>query len=347
MLTHLRLALGALSAVLLVACQSSSPAPSDSVSTADDSATQQVQAAAVKPDAPKPPTASKSGYIAREWGLVRFTAEGGELATSGHEMRVRPPRPIKMAPRKPLIYLHPEPDFDPETKISVTVKLAAGNLREVWPTPAAGPQPAHTGTHAFGQIEVRVGESCGKDAAPALNSQACRSLTDGGVCEAAEMGAYIRDVKDCLSVSGVKTPALVYNAEIDGAKPPVELVDAEARNTSAHAVGPVYLRLADGGYARVDKLAAGASVKLADAARLPDDSTEREATLREDLLATGMTEDLANDFIDAWRPDVLAGAWKFNAMGWYSASGADSVATLEFDPAPVKVSRALLWSIEY
>ena len=302
---------------------------------------------------PAPPRAvaraPQGGYVAREWGLVRFMAGAREVASSYHGRHV--PRVIhktdrRPRPKKPLIYLTPHPGFDPQTTIEVTVTLTHGVLREVWPTPESGPQPAHTSSFAFGPISLLPGDSCGEDVAPRLEDPACQSLTDGGVCEAAEMAEYIRAVPDCLSVAGVRAPALVYNAYADSLPEPVSIGAERLQNTSAHEVGPIYLRTQGGAYVRIERIAPGEDAAISQAKPIPADPAERRALLREDLLALGMTAPLAGDFLDAWLPDVLADTWSFQALGWYSKAGADTVSTLTFDPEPHALHRALAFSIE-
>jgi hypothetical protein len=358
---HLLHASCALSLLALtgVACDGNSNAAPEAA-TPEAATAAQVEPASAQPPGP-PPEKPLDGYVAHEWGLVRYHAQAPEVATSyfGRHLptptvatpKPKPPKPRPVRPRprpkpkKPLIYLRPDPGFDTSTAIDVTVTMASGSLREVWPTPLAKAQPEHERSFLWDDVTLERGVSCGKQIVPRLDEPACTSLTDGGVCEAAELADYIADVPDCLSVSGVRSPVLLYNGTLAAAAPPVAADGMTVRNTSEHAVGPLYVN-APGGLYRLDSVAAGASASLEGREPMALDDAGVVKNIRADLRALGLTQAEANDFIAAWEPDVLSLPVTFQAFGFLSKDGVDAVATLSFDPAPRELVRVLAFSVD-
>ena len=358
-LIHASCALSLL-ALSAAACDGNSSADPEPATPEAATAAQVEPAAAQPPKPPAEPDKPLDGYVAHEWGLVRYHAQAPEVATSyfGRHLptpkintpkpspvKPKPVKPIRRPkPKKPLIYLHPDPGFDTSRVIDVTVTMASGSLREVWPTPLAKAQPEHERTFLWNDVTIERGTSCGKQIVPRLDDPACTSLTDGGVCEAAELADYLADVPDCLSVSGVRSPVLLYNGTLDAAAPPVKVDGKKVTSTAKHAIGPLYVS-APGGLYRLDSLAAGATASLDGKKPMAADAGAVE-TIRKDLLALGLTRAEADDFVNAWTPDVLAVPLKFQAFGFLSKEGVDAVATLTFDPAPREVVRVLAFSVD-
>ena len=152
-------------------------------------------------------------YVVHEWGLVEYQESfAAEVATSGRNKKFVRRRKVSR-PKKPLIYFYPGQSFDFSTPIDVTVEMKGATIREVWPTPAAAAQPRpRPATFTWEGIRLQQ-KSCGRELAPPLNSQACRSLSDD-VCEAYEMGLYLGEVEHCLLMNdGIESPVLIYNGE--------------------------------------------------------------------------------------------------------------------------------------
>ncbi len=323
----------------------SQPATSEAVTSA-----QEQPAAAQPPKPPAKPVKPLDGYVAHEWGLVRYHAQAPEIATSYYGRHLPTPtstKPIRTPrpkPKKPLIYLRPDPGFDVGKTIDVTVTMGSGSLREVWPTPLAKAQPEHERTFLWNDVTLERGKSCGKQIVPRLDDLACSSLTDGGVCEAAELADYLADVPDCLSVSGVRSPVLLYNGTLDAADPPVKVDGENVTSAAKHAIGPVYVA-GPGGLYRLDSIAPGATASLEGKKPMAADKGAVEA-IRKDLLELGLTKAEADDFVNAWTPDVLATPLKFQAFGFLSKEGVDAVATLSFDPKPRELVRVLAFSVD-
>ncbi len=314
--------------------------------------------------AAKPPAKPLDGFVAHEWGLVRYGDSAPELATSYHGSHVpkpaanskpttnskpkpKPPRrdDIRRRPKKPLIYLRPDAGFDTTTSIDVSVTMTSGALREVWPTPAAAAQPKHTASYAWTGVTLQRGTSCGKELAPKLTDPACASLTDGGVCEAAEFAEYLSPVSDCLSIGDLTTPVLIYNGELAPSPPPLTLTDTDVSNTSAHSVGPVYVNTTGALY-RIAEIPAGATLPLTGQIELVTKGDAPIESIRGDLVALGLSAAEANDFIAAWKPDVLKQPFSFKVLGFYSKAGVDSVARLEITPKPRELVRVLAFSVD-
>ena len=245
---------------------------------------------------------------------------------------------------KPLIMLHPGPTFDANTDISVSVSLVGGTFREVWPTPALGAQPEHASTYSWTGVRATA-EPCGREMAPAADHIACTTIDAGGLCEAAEMAAYLSPVPNCLSVGDSKTPALVYNGLFPGAPAPLVLSegeDAALENRSAHPFGPLYLHQGEALF-RIDSLAANGKVELS--AATPLEGALNDA-LKRDLVAGGLTEGEADSFVAAWSPDVLRKPWVWQVFGFYSAEGVEAVVPMTVTPQPKGIVRVMAVTVE-
>lgn len=302
-------------------------------------------------------------YSVHEWGLVRF-GEISEIATSGIGMRPVVTDPFIIDPpdvaRKPVIYFHPGPEFDPTTQITATIAVEAGILREVWPTPSAGTQPILGSTFTWTPIVVEPNLFCGGELAPALADPACISLLDGGVCEAAELSVYMGSVPHCLSVGDpqIPSPVLLYNGFVTMAAPVELQVGASERaltNVSDTAVGTLWVAV-EGGISVIDTLAPAEFVILASLTPtfpLCDLSALNE-TCHDELMQhvasalqlRGLTALEIEHFISAWRPDVLAQPYPWHVFGLFSVEAIDTHFPLTLDPLPVSTSRVLAFTVE-
>ncbi|PJB45223.1 MAG: hypothetical protein CO108_07710 [Deltaproteobacteria bacterium CG_4_9_14_3_um_filter_63_12] len=303
-------------------------------------------------------------FSVHEWGLSRYAADQLLVSTSPPKRELpapledKPPRlhlghgsglsnggsfaPVPVG--KPLVMILPGEKFDRTTEISVKVELVGGTFREVWPTPQAGAQPEHGSAYTWTGIRAQA-EPCGRELAPAVGHEACTSIADKGLCEAAEMGTYLSPVPSCLSVGEVRTPALVYNGSVPGAPAPLVLTEgdeATLENRTAHVFGPVYLHQG-AALLRVESLEANGKVDVAMA--VPFDG-ELKAVLKRDLLAKGLTEGEADSFVAAWSPDVLRQPWVWQVFGFYSPEGVEAIAPMRVTPQPKEVVRVMAVTIE-
>jgi hypothetical protein len=312
------------------------------------------------------PSPDPAGYDVHEWGLIRF--EGGEraeLATSSlptpmipNKTPPTPPTPLPptLQPpvtRKPLIYFHPKAGFSDATAITATVQIAGGQLREVWPTPDNGPQPPHGDSFTW-TLTIASDTSCGAGVAPSLSAPPCTSLTDGGVCEAAEMAEYLADSPRCLKVfgKGQFAPVLLYNGYIKGGEPVVLAAVAgglKVTNATAHAIGPLLVQH-DGVISRIERLDPSASVELSTATPwLKPSDTDAPARLLEALQATlskqGLTDRERDDFMRAWATLLKVGQ-PWQVIGFYDPAAIDAMVPLRLTPAPDDMRRVLAFTIE-
>ena len=299
-------------------------------------------------------------FDVHEWGLIRFGATT-EIATSGFGLvvpgEVSPsPDPTfdedRPATRKPVIYIHPGPDFDPSTEISVSITLTEGSLREIWPTPAAGGQPSLGSSHTWSPITVTPGISCGSELAPSLDDEACQTLTDGGVCEAAEMALYLGMVPHCLSVGSpaIQSPVLLYNGYVTLESPVALSVGTTGHtvsNLSEGPVGPLWV-VADEKVFVVEVLGVGESLLLE--APIPhfsiDSLTDLLSQVNSALVERGLTSVEAEHFVTAWRPDVLAQPLPWQTFGFYGDEAIDAAFPLTIDPTPAETRRVLAFTVE-
>lgn len=289
-------------------------------------------------------------YEVHEWGLIRFTGGIGEVSTSGHELR--PPVQLQMheiTVDKPLIYFHPLDGFDFDTVISAQVSVTGGQIREAWP--ASGPQ-------VFGErmvwphLQITT-SNCGAEVVPELNAFPCSSLTDGGVCETAEMRGYLQTVSNCLNAEGLSAPVLIYNgyAAPTQASPITIGESGRITNTSAGPVGPLWIPGVTGpqdgfrSFVRVDRLEPGESTDASGRVPMLHDGMVED--LRASLVARGLNDREAEDFIAAWRPNVLSPMGDApDVLGLYDPATIDQLYPLVLSPVPSAVHRVLAFTNE-
>ena len=303
-------------------------------------------------------------FAVHEWGLLRITTTDSEIATSGFELRMEEPespREREFAPRKPIIYLHPQDGFEPETEISIEVGLANGTLHEVWPVAEA---TEFGSTHTFGPLRI-MNESCTTENVPTLESPFCAAImTDGGVCETAEMREYLRPVQHCLQTPVGNAPVLLYNGILNSAVVPVSIVhnsatsSATVTNTGSFPVGPLWaVSVAENTrhYHRIDQLQPNESQTF-----LPTQHTfgenQQEALVSDistALIELGLNENEAADFIDAWRPNILAPRASnaspnlpWLVFGFFDSSFIDATLPITITPTPAEITRVLAFSLE-
>ena len=308
------------------------------------------------------------GYAIHEWGVLRYLVHNGfaDVSTSGWDYRVVPPEPYYWDPgditvEKPIIYLHPGEDWDPDTLIDLTVSMTQGTLREVWPTQFPGGHPTGSSSYTWDDVRINSGVSCGPTSGfvPDLSSPACTALVDGGVCEAAEMSAYMHSVPHCLTSWGYMTPALLYNG-YDYTPQPVTLANlpdmtVNLTNATGHAIGPLFYRLPSAPVGEVHivvipSIAPHATVNTgAYTPRLLDALSQQiqvQADIRATLIDMGLTENETDHFINAWNPDLLSSTLPWMAFGFLSQEAVDAMYPLTANPAPSDVVRALAFTVE-
>lgn len=299
-------------------------------------------------------------YDVHEWGLIRYSAsERPELATSLLQKPMIPivippiPPPLDPPPlaRKPLIYFHPESNFDAALNITATVRIPGGKLREVWPTPDNGPQPSHGESFSW-TLTIQPDARCGAGVAPSLTAPPCASLTDGGVCEAAELSEYLGEVAHCLKVfgKGQFAPVLLYNAYIEQTAPAAVVVDAsgaQLRSLGVLNVGPLMVKH-DGALYWVERLEKGKAITL-DASvlltKVEGGDTRLQETIAASLTKQGLSDRERDDFMAAWKT-LLTGTQPWQVFGFYDPTAINTMLPLTFDPAPREVRRVLAFTVE-
>lgn len=297
------------------------------------------------------------GYGLYEWGLVTYHADGAEIHTSNYEYRpeppvavepqpVRPDRPIQT--RKPILYLIPGPDFDEQTSIDVTIAIPGGSLFEIWPESAPGGSTGST-THEWSDVTITQTNCSGATTGPTLESAHCQAYL-GGICEAAEITEYIGETNQCLRVGNTFAPILLYNGYPPVTTSPIELDDdtMTLRNTTDHPLGPVYVAFGRQFY-RVDSVPSGESVSVAELTpdfHFAETDGDIPSRIREDVLARGLPDAQAGEFMAAWSPDVLAAPMSWRAFGFFSRDYVDETYQLSAEPAPSEIERVIAFVVE-
>ncbi len=319
--------------------------------------------AAPPPVAQLPDAPVGADYAVHEWGLISLTSGALSTSTPTAPVAATPPKPVVPKPpaphqnppegghpqltiiKKPIVYFHPGPTFDAATRITATVTVASGALREVWPTPDRGAQPSHTSTWTWSDVQVQAGATCDLGWAPAADAPVCTGLTGPVGCEAAELTRYLGDVPGCLDVGGVATPVLLYNAQGLTVPPPLSVEQGPDGRTLVNdtdwAFGDVWVWTGDS-LLHVTSVAAHARVHL----RAID--TEALLTLLTGVhaaaMAQGLDSDEANAFVEAWQPILEAPTWEI--LSFYPPEAVDRVSQLTFVPPPREVKRALAFTID-
>ena len=184
---------------------------------------------------------------------------------------------------------------------------------------------------------------CGAEFAPPTSSPLCTGLGQGAICEAAELPLYLRPVDVCMRVDGVSAPILLWNAVNQDWSSPLEVELGPrpyATNGSDGVVSGVFLR-ADDGVHYLGEVAPGATVPVDDASTVLMNQTQLIDAVRAELLSQGLSDNEANDFIDAWRPDQLAFPPPWTAFGFFDAETIEARAPLTLVPEPVESVRVL------
>ena len=311
----------------------------------------------------------RTPFAVHEWGLLRITTAGSEVATSGLSARsiTEEPRRIERAPiefEKPIIYFRPLDGFDPATEITVEIEINDGVLHEVWPVE----EVIEFGSrHTFGPLRILQNENCSMENIPANNDPFCVAITaNGGICETAEIRRYLRPVQNCLEIANVVAPVLLYNGIFNSEITPVSVEYDPATssvtitNTGSFPVGPLWTVSIDNDennrhYHRIDRLQPNESQTF-----LPEQQTfseiEHEVLLSDistALIEFGLTENEAADFVAAWRPNVLnarpprvSPSWPWLVFGFFDPSFIDATLPINVTPTPAEMIRVLAFSLE-
>lgn len=324
--------------------------------------------AGIEPEADAALTPQVPNLGVHEWGLVRFISTVADLSTSGHGYYVE-----DMTADKPLIYFHPGPDFDASTDLTVKIAVEGGRMREMWPD--GGELGAESASYTWPSFKIQPNTPCGVEDVPTLWDEEdadgirapvsgfCAQIYDGGVCETAEMHAYLGEVPHCLAINDINAPVLLYNAYTNPEQVAPVVFDGDARtvtNLSASPVGPLWATVMSAAdrrvVYRVDALAAGETVTI-DGLPVMFTDDDHEALISDinaSLQAMGLAENEAEDFVNAWRPNVLAPPRDVSSLtrpwavfGFYTQPEIDQMYPLEVSPAPDHIVRVMGFTLEH
>lgn len=320
---------------------------------------------ALRPDAHGEPP-MESGFDVHEWGLIRFLPSGADLSTSGYGFFVED----DITADKPLIYFHPQAGFDPNTEISARISAEGGRMREMWPD--GGEISEDRAAYTWPSFKIQPNVPCGVEDVPTLGTFGDAGFCGqfmSGVCETAEMHAYLSETPHCLAFDHVKAPVLLYNAYTNPQHTAPIVFEASprsVRNVSGGPVGPLWIA-AEGGSGlgilyRLDTLAAGEAVEVDSLAVAFNTQAHQDfiADVRAALIDAGLAGNEADDFINAWRPNVLRDPnmdydsaypggpmlyTPWSALGFYSQDAVDQLYPLEINPAPARVARVMGFTV--
>ena len=362
---HARSLVWAASAAL-VACQTQPPTqgvqPPYDPSPGAQAQSAQVQSAQVQSDqdaqAQDAPT-----FTVQEWGLLLYGPNQARVATGRLAQaaprptptrptptRPTPAQPTPLAPdavdrpspkRKPVIYLKPDGPWPAQTEVSVTITMkGSGKLREVWPTPGHGPQPAHGASFTWPKVLIQP-STCAAGWGAAADSPPCASLRDGDECEAAELESWVQRPERCLMVEGAQAGALLYNGSPHDLLAPLAVDDAgQWRNRSAHALDAALI--IEGGQARVSSTSAPGAALTVDARQ---EAVDPLVWTRQALARQGLGPQELEDFMRAWSP-MLRDVTRWRALGFLSPQAIEDLSTLSVTPKPRAVTRVMAFLVE-
>jgi hypothetical protein len=345
----------------LTSCQAQPPATAPEVeakpattASPDVSAPPVVEPPPQPTPLPKPPPAGPSAesadYAIHEWGVIRVNDSKLELQSSDFAppaVMLKPPvnsQPIdRAAPAKPLLFFHPGPSYDFDTAIEVTVSQVGGNLRERWPTPGNGVQPAVAPSFTWSRMRV-LAEGCDAQKAPKANDGPCWGLDASLGCEAAGLPQYLGTVPHCLDLDGFRAPVLLYNSVIETeAFFALETRDGELLLRNLRAIEYGWGQVAhEGSLYQFESLAPNAEVVVSSLEKALRTDTELRRDLDWELRQLGLTQDEANSFMKAWERPTLSQPFEWQVIALLSGQQADAISTISAKPAPTKLVRALL-----
>jgi len=318
------------------------------------------------------PQEEEPHYAVHEWGLVdqvlgeeatEIAAGPGQPAQGGAPVEVAPgPSPVnmaplpavvppdhsmRMAPRKPVLYVHL---LEPTRALTftATVTLPGGRLLEHWP---AGEVSGDTVRWA--RVEAQA-ESCAGSAYPARGGEGCTGVADG-YCEAAELRTYETEDGACLRVGGQSYNHLFYRGDTVGPALPLALeragraVEATWQPETAPVGAVLRVTRAEGAVRvrRVEFGACGEEFRIE-----PADSTEgvAEATaeLSRLLREQGLSEPEAQAFERAWMDALFGADARVGDALLYFLPGelVAPVASLLLEPPPDELKRVMLVRVD-
>jgi hypothetical protein len=292
-------------------------------------------------------------YEVHEWGLVR--AEPGDVLRAG---AIAPPVSTQpMVVLKPVLYFHAP---SPLTLDSVVVRAAPGaSLTEVWPL-----APFDT-TVRWENVVLDPNGACEPSALPTATDPPCATLTPGDLCEASSLAVARTSDGACVTVGASVDRFLFYRARVTRLTPPLMFertsVPDQVRITHGGTLpipGRVVRIRSSSGVVQalaVDPPTPGASIEIGASFEESGGVAAGRVGLRSSMLAIGLTEPEADAFFAAW-DEALFGAPVALDLSMTAPvesfvyllpePTADEIATVELDPPPRTVHRAMaVWSV--
>lgn len=344
------LSLLALAAILASACASSRP-----VENPEDVGGPTPTA---RPSDPRPAGAP---YEVHEWGLVR--QDVGDVLNTG---AIAPPSYEPMIMDKPVLYFHAP---SPMEIRRVSVHAPNGTILETWPAAKGG-----DGDVSWMNVDLGTPSDCLVSPLPKRGDPACALLPPDAECESTQLAIVRTEDAVCVRSGETTDRFLFYRARTDLFAPPLKLSRSEdAVNVTIENEGAlpipgmiVRIRNRDGVVHSTVAVPPAPRAKVVmglDAVvdQADDKSVDRRAApasgagpdaVRMTMAELGMSPPEIKAFMDAWS-EALFMPNGFD--GLRSPSDAilyflppqtiDTIAKLEFDPAPRAVKRAFaVWS---
>ncbi|MBU0553947.1 AgmX/PglI C-terminal domain-containing protein [Myxococcota bacterium] len=298
-------------------------------------------------------------FSVHEWGLLYFPASAPaapRLHSSAHHLARGQTTHRPGFGGKPLLFFHPEPGFNADAPLDVTITLKGGALREIWPTPKGGVQPKLKGAYTWHQLKIQPNTPCGGELAPPRDGPACMSIGPQGPaalvalgdlqCEAWEMSLYLPQLPHCLQThDGIRAPVLVYNGALGQQRPIAALTPKGAlRSQAKRPLRWVYLSVGVDIY-RFDEVPPGGLAQI-EAAQKKLTPADFIIDLLGALEAQGLTPLEAGAFIKAWSTPLKATPRGWSALGFLDPAEIEARAPLKIKPQPRAVTRVMAFMLE-
>lgn len=290
-------------------------------------------------------SAEAPSFTIEEWGLLRIRGDETELATSGFLSGARRETldgPILPPMAKPVIYviyvIPDDPDHEP-FELIVELGYGAGLRHELWPPPTSDSPTSVT-------WEIRAEGRCSGEADAEAIVEHCRAFMAPAICEAEELRDYVTDEHTCLNVGERHSPVLLYNGGV-----PAGLAGPVSSTETGFVVGerPIaHLWWFDGGVLlHAEDLEPLQAVVTGDAPLSGEGLVSGAAVaslIQAELEEMGLTT--AEEFIRAWRPDVLSSDLTWRAFGIYGPEVVEDAVPLDVSPAAQRTTRVIAFVVE-
>ena len=296
-------------------------------------------------------------YEVHEWGLVHGaagdTVESSAIPTT--------PVYVESIADKPVLYFHADA---PIALRRVAVIPRDGVVREHWPLASTVPNPS-----VVRWTGVRIdADACTPRPLPRANERPCSDSPIGADCEASSLAIVRTASARCVRTSAGDESFLFYRSTSRSFVPPLAVGSEPSgairieRRRAEEIPGEVLVLFRDADGVHVARTTMRPDVRTVGPAEAIGGAIEGRASIVATMRAIGLDDAEADAFLRAWSDSLFgptadvederaadrisadgtpASARGRSVLYFLPAESADALATLEFDPRPRRVARAI------